>query len=356
MPESHTTVRARFLAWGDVAWRLLAIGAVVYFGFQAFESVTVVFVAGAVALFLAAVLWVPTRWLMDRRWPPLLAALVVLVGALAVLGGVFALVLPPLFDSFADISEDLTRAWEAIREWLVTGPLGLSETRIQELIDMGIEQLQAIGGDTLLTGATAAAEFLTGTFLMVVFALFMLKDGRRMASALLDRLPTERAEPLATALGVGWRSLARYMGSLAVVGIFDALMIGLGLLIVGVPLVLPLAVLVFFGAFLPIIGAFVSGLVAVAVAFVNGGVVDALIILAIITVVQQVEGDVILPLVFGQTLRMHPLVILIGVTAGGLAFGLIGAFIVVPIIAVALAIHEALIDDPERSIWQLARG
>ncbi len=146
------------------------------------------------------------------------------------------------------------------------------------------------------------------------------------------------------------------MGGIAIVGLFYALLIGLALWLVGAPLVFPLAVLVFFGAYIPLVGAFVSGLLAVAVAFVSGGLTDALIILVVVVVVQQIEGDVLMPLVFGQTLRLHPLVVLPGVTAGGFAFGLFGAFLAVPLIAVVVAIHEALAEDPESGMPSLARG
>jgi predicted PurR-regulated permease PerM len=136
----------------------------------------------------------------------------------------------------------------------------------------------------------------------------------------------------------------------------DSVVIGIGLWIVGVPLILPLSILVFFGAFFPLVGAFSSGLLAVAVAFVNGGLVDALIVLAIVVVVQQVEGDVVLPIVFGQTLRLHPLVVLLGIAAGGFAFGLLGAFLAIPLIAVAVSVHEALYDNHDTSYWGLIRG
>ncbi len=124
----------------------------------------------------------------------------------------------------------------------------------------------------------------------------------------------------------------------------------------GAPLVLPLALLVFIGAYIPLVGAFVSGLLAVAVTLVNVGLVEGLIVLAVTVAVQQFEGDVIMPLVFGQTLRLHPLVILIGVAAGGLAFGLFGAFLSVPLIAVAVSIDEAISDDPDSGLLGLARG
>lgn len=354
--DADTEIPGWIRRWGDIAWRVAAIGVVVYFGFLAFARVEVIFIAGAVALLLASVLWVPTRWLMDHRWPPMLAAISVLAGALVVLGGILGLILPPLIASFEDIGTDVRELLEAGREWLTEGPLGLTDTNIDQLLERALEQFQQFGGDWLVSGASTAIEVVGGSFLVVIITFFLLKDARRMAAAFLVRRPAERARRWAAAFGVGWRTLARYMTSMTAVGLFDALVIGLGLLIVGVPLVLPLAVLVFFGAFIPILGAFISGLVAVAVAFVNGGPVDALIILGITVAVQQFEGDVVLPLVFGQTLKLHPLVILLGVTAGGLAFGLVGAFIAVPLVALFVTIHEALTEDAEASLVHLLRG
>jgi putative heme transporter len=146
------------------------------------------------------------------------------------------------------------------------------------------------------------------------------------------------------------------MGGIAVVGAVDATAIAIGLWLVGVPLILPLAVLVFIGAFFPLVGAFISGLLAVAVAFVNGGLTDGLIILGVVILVQQLEGDVVLPLVFGKTLKLHPLLILLGVAAGGLAFGLLGAFLAVPLIAIVVSVREALTDEEDESYLSLARG
>jgi predicted PurR-regulated permease PerM len=177
-----------------------------------------------------------------------------------------------------------------------------------------------------------------------------------MLNELLRRLPADTADKVETAVRIGRTSLAHYMRGIALVGIFDAVLIGIALWVVGAPLVLPLMLLVFLGAFIPLVGAFVSGLAAVAVTFVNGGLTDGLIILAVVVAVQQFEGDVIMPLVYGQTLRLHPLVILFGVTAGGLAFGLFGAFLAVPLIAVAVSITEAISDAGEEGFASLIRG
>ena len=139
-------------------------------------------------------------------------------------------------------------------------------------------------------------------------------------------------------------------------GVVDATAIAIGLLIVGVPLVLPLAILVFLGAFFPLVGAFLSGLVAVAVALVNGGWTDALIVFAIVLGVQQLEGDIVMPLVFGRTMQLHPLVVLLVIAVGGVAFGIPGAFLAVPITAVVVAVDDELSPEKDTSFISVAKN
>lgn len=344
------------LTWGGISWRVIAIGVVIYFGFRALTTISVVILAVVVAMFLAAVLWKPSNWLRDRGLPPALASLLTLTGAVAVLAGVITLIVPQVADNVEPLTEDVGELAESGRSWLINGPLDLTEAEIDNYWESFTEWAQTLGGNSLLGGATAVLEGVTGTILAIIVTFFLLKDGRKLMNGFERRLPEDKAGKVETGLKVGRRTLSHYMGGIAIVGLFDAFFIALALWIVGAPLVVPLAVIVFFGAFIPLIGAFVSGLLAVAVAFVNGGVTDGLIILAVVVGIQQFEGDVIMPLVFGQTLRLHPLVILLAVTAGGLAFGLFGAFLAVPLIAVAVAIHEAVVDEPESGMMSLARG
>lgn len=355
-PKEHHSVPRWLRTWGDIAWRLIAIGVVVYFGFQALQIVSVVILSVVAAMFLAAVLWKPSNWLRDRGLPPALASLLTVSGAVAVLIGVVVLIIPPVVDSFETLGEDLNQLVESVRQWLITGPLGLTEAEIDSYVESITQWIQTVGEDSLLGGATAVLEVITGTVLAVIVTFFLLKDGRRMLDALKGRLSTSHSEKVESGFVVGRSALAHYMGGIAIVGLFDATLIAVALWLVDAPLVIPLAVLVFFGAFIPLVGAFVSGLLAVAVALVNGGLTDGLIIFAVVVGVQQFEGDVIMPLVFGQTLRLHPLVVLLGVAAGGLAFGLFGAFLAVPLVAVAVAIHEAISDEPESSFISLVRG
>lgn len=348
--------RAFVLRWGDVAWRLVAIGVVVFFTFRILKIVSVVVFALIFALFLAAILWRPAQWLMRRGWKPALASMATIAVAALLLAGLIVFIIPQIADSFDTLSEDVTETWESLHDWLIEGPLGLTQQEINDYTERITDWLQGIGGDRLIGGATAILEFITGAFLVIIITFFMLKDGRVLLEKTLERTPTETAGKLAVGARVARDSLAKYMGGIALVGLFDATLIGVALWIVGAPLVFPLALLVFFGAFIPLVGAFLSGLLAVAVTFVNVGAVQSLIILAVVVIVQQFEGDVIMPLVFGSRLRLHPLVVLLAVAAGGLAFGLAGAFLSVPLIAVAVSVHEAITEEPDGSYLQLARG
>lgn len=353
---ANGAARAAIVRWGDIAWRLVAIGVVVFFSFRILQSISVVVFAVVFAMFLAAVLWRPARWLMSKGWNPALASGATLLLAALILGGLIVFIIPQVANSVDTLAQDVNETWGSLHDWLIEGPLGLTQAEIDDYTQRITEWLQGVGGDNLLVGAAAILEFITGAFLVIIITFFILKDGKSLLDKAVDRTHGETAEKVEIGARVAKDSLAQYMGGIALVGLFDAVLIGIALWIVGVPLAFPLALLVFFGAFIPLVGAFVSGLLAVAVTFVNVGMVQALIILAVVVIVQQFEGDVIMPLVFGSRLRLHPLVVLLAVTAGGLAFGLAGAFLAVPLIAVVVSIHEAISEAPESSYMSLARG
>ena len=342
--------------WAAISWRLIVIGAVIFFGFRALRTVSVVILSVVVALFLAAVLWAPTTWLTGRGVPRGLSSFLTVAGAVGVLTLIGLFVIPQFIASFDTIGSDVSRAWDSLEDWLINGPLGLTAAELESYRESVVEWIQGVGQDSIVGGATAVLEFLTGTFLALIVTFFLLKDGPRLRDGLAQRLTPDHATKTTTALAVARKSLAQYMGGIALVGLFDATLIAVALWIVGAPLVIPLALLVFLGAYIPLVGAFVSGLLAVAVTFVNGGFGSALIVLVVVIAVQQFEGDVIMPLVFGQTLKLHPLVILLGIAVGGLAFGLFGAFLSVPLIAVAVAINDAISDHPDQDLISLARG
>jgi predicted PurR-regulated permease PerM len=261
---------------------------------------------------------------------------------------------PSFADGIEPLGEALDESVQSMTEWLSEGPLGLSQTDIEGYIDDAIAQIQDNAGAIttgVLGGATVAFEILTGLVFTLLVTFFYLKDGDRAYQGLLQRV----TDPDHTRRGLeaAWRTLSGYVRGLAIVGLIDAIFIGIGLAIVGTPLVLPLMTLVFIGGFFPIIGAFISGLLAVAVSFVSGGLTDALIILAVVVGVQQVEGNVLHPIVFKKALSLHPLLILLAIGVGGVAFGIVGAFLAVPLTGMAIAVQQAVSDDPESSVVNL---
>ena len=349
-------MRSRIVLWGNLAWRILAIGAVIYFSFRVLLTVSVIVISVILALFLAAVLWAPTSWLRRHGWRPAPAAFATILASALALTGMIVFIIPQVLGSLGVLGSDLAELRSSTEEWLITGPLGLSEAQIEDYTDQVTDWLGNSAGESIIGGAAAVIEFVTGAFLAVIVTFFILKDGERLFDRALALVSSKTAERAAVAARVGRKTLAQYMGGVALIGLFDAILIGIALWVIGTPLAFPLALLVFFGAFIPLVGAFVSGLLAVGVTVVNVGLAQGLIVLAVVVVIQQFEGDVIMPLVFGRTLRLHPLLVLLAVTVGGLAFGLVGAFLAVPLIAVAVSISDEISDDPESSLWSLSRG
>lgn len=303
------------------------------------------------ALILATVLWPPAAFLRRKGWPPALAALTVVVGSFAVLTGVIALITPPVVSQVEEIALAASGGLERIQEWVTGPPLNLSEQQISTATQSLTDRLQASASSIasgVITGVTAVTTAVVGLFIVLFLVFFFMKDGPRFLPW-LRRTAGERAGRHLDAVSRRcWRSLGGFIRTQAAVGFIDAVLIGVGLLILGVPLALPLAVLTFLGGFIPIVGAFIAGSLAVLVALVTQGLTQALIVLALIVVVQQVEGNVLSPILQGKSLRLHAAVVLLAVTAGGTLFGITGAFLAVPVVATAAEVLRYLgerIDD-----------
>jgi predicted PurR-regulated permease PerM len=291
-----------------------------------------------IALILAAALAPAVRFLRDRGWPALLATWTSLIAAFGVLGVVLWLVGRGFRNEWPMLVEEAGRGIAELERFLTQGPLGISEQQLEQARQtageiLTSEQVQA----GAVRGATAAIEAVAGVLLGLVILFFLLKDGRRIATFLVTPLTSTTRR---RALRVGDRSvevLGGYIRGTSIVALVDAVVIGLALLILGVPLVLPLATIVFLGAFIPLIGAVVAGALAALVALVANGPVTALIVVAVVIGVNQLEGDLLAPVVMGKTLRLHPLTILLALTAGTILAGIIGALLAVPIAAVSWA-------------------
>jgi putative heme transporter len=268
--------------------------------------------------------------------PRSLATLVTLLSGFAVLGGVGWWISTAVGDQWDDMVQSARDGFAQLRDYALEGPLPITEQNLQNAQDRLTEFVQgAQFQQGAISGATLAFEIIAGLFLGLVLLFFLLRDGRKIWAFLRDQLPSEYRERWDLTAERSVRVLGGYVRGTAVVAFVDALVIGIALVIVGVPLALPLAVVVFIGAFIPLVGATVAGILAALVALVSNGFVTAIIVVAVVIAVNQLEGDILAPVVLGQALSLHPLAILLALTAGTIVAGIIGALLSVPFAAVA---------------------
>jgi predicted PurR-regulated permease PerM len=328
----HPLVRAT-AAW---SWRLLVIGAAAYVVLQILQTLGVVVVAIAIALILTALL-LPAVDFLDRYGAVRGGAVAfVMVLGLAVLTGVMSFVVNQFVDGAPQLVDEVTRSIEGARDWLINGPADLSRDQINQAGDTVIDSLrdhQAQLTTGALSTAGTIAEILTGALLCLFTVIFFLLGGRSIWEFVTRVIPRAQRSRVREAGAAGFHSLAGYARATSLVALVDAVAIGSGLAIMGIPLALPLASLIFLGAFVPVVGALVTGFLAVIVALLAKGIVYALITLALIVAVMQLEAHVLQPLVMGRAVSLHPLAVVIGITAGGVLAGVIGALLVVPAIA-----------------------
>jgi predicted PurR-regulated permease PerM len=310
------------------------------------------------AILLSAILW-PLAHVLRAVLPRALAALVAILLLVAVVVGIFAALIPNVANQSGEVADSAVEGLAQVQQWVTGPPLDLGDDQIGNLVNQGIAELQtnaqsialSVVGGVGTVGATIGSGVVT-FLLVLVLTFFCLSDGDRLLPWSRRWLSAE-AHRHTTALGSRvWAAVRGYILSQAAVALVDAVFIGVGMAIVGVPFALPLAVAIFFAAFIPIVGAVVTGVLAVLVALVTLGWVQALVVLGIVLLVQQLEGNVLQPLLVGKSLALHPAVVIGSVTIGGTLFGITGAFLAVPVTAIITVIlryvhHELVPDEPE---------
>ncbi|GAA3988063.1 AI-2E family transporter [Streptomyces marokkonensis] len=309
-----------------------------------------------VGLLLTTLTWPSARFLRRHGWRPALAAAVVTVAFLLVVTGIVALIAVPMSSETDELTAGVMEGIDRLRDWAAGPPLNIDDGQITSALDSAMARVQdSIGSvvNTVTTGLSTVVNGLITAVLGVFLMFFFLKDGPRFLPWLSRQLPGRLATDVPTVALRGWETLGSFVRSQALVGLLDAVFIGLGLWILGVPLVLPLAVLTFVSAFVPIVGALFAGFVAVLIALVSNGLTDALIVLAIIVVVQQLEGNVFQPIIQSRGLGLHAAVILLAVTLGGSLAGIVGSLLAVPVAALIAVVwnyvREQLVDPPEEA-------
>jgi len=325
---------------------VLALGALAVW---ALVQVKLLVVAVLIALILAAAASPLIGWLR-RFMPPILAAWVTLLGGIIVLGGIITAIVFAVRNQWASLAESATEGFDDLLDWVATLPIPIDPQQVEDARDSIIDFLtSAEFGRSAVAGVSAAAEVITGALLLLVVLFFFLKDGDRIWAFFMRPFTGAHLERGQRVGVTSVKVLGGYVRGTAIIAFVDAAFIGIGLAILQVPLALPLAVIVFLGAFIPIVGATVAGILAALVALVANGPVVALIVVAIVIVVQEIEGDFLQPVVMAQSLKLHPLVILIALTAGTILAGIVGAVLAVPLAAVGWAIIKVW-DAPDPSI------
>ncbi|RUL93853.1 AI-2E family transporter [Verrucosispora sp. FIM060022] len=321
-------------AW---SWRLIVVGVVFWALVKLVSTISIVIIPLAVAMLLSALLAPAVGWLLRARLPKSLATAVVLVAGLAAVVGTLTLVVNEFIKGVPELAAKSSQGLQQIQDWLKTGPLHLSDNDLDRYLE---EAQQWVNNNTeqftsgALSTATTLAEVLTGTILVLFAAFFFLRDGNMIWRFVVRLLPVAARWKVDDAGRASWATLVAYVRATVLVAFIDAVGIGIFLVIFDIPFAFPLAALVFLGAFIPIIGATLSGGVAVLVALVDSGPVTALIILGVVIGVQQIEGHILQPLIMGRAVAIHPLAVIIGLAAGVVLAGITGALVAVPLIAV----------------------
>lgn len=321
-------------------WRLIVLAVVAVGVVWLLRRLWVVMLAVVLGLFISRALAGPVRWLRNRGLPPALAALLSMLGLLGVVALAGWFIVPSVAGEFGSLRPTLTEAVDDVERWLIDdAPFDVDQG---DLDQYRAQAGEAIGNafrsssGSLVTGAVAVVEGLTGVILGLLVAFFFLKDGGAIRSAAVRVLPARRQELARRLSSRAWRTVGGYLRGAMLLGIVEAIIIGITLTLVGAELALPVAVLTFVAAFLPIVGAIVAGVVAVLVALATTGAGGALVVAVVALVVQQLDNDLLAPLVYGRALQLHPLVVLLSIVAGGALFGAAGTILAVPVTAVLI--------------------
>jgi predicted PurR-regulated permease PerM len=348
--ESVEPIVRKTAAW---AWRLLVILAAVVALLLIVERLEVIVVPLLLALMLSALLVPDVDWLDKRGAPRGGAVALVLLAGFAILGGIMTFVVSQFIVGVPDLVNEVTRSIDSAKKWLIDGPLHLSRQQIDHAGDSAIQALQN-NQEKLTSGALSTAatitEIITAALMMLFTLIFFLYGGRNIWSYVTKIIPAHVRERVQAAGGAGFHSLTGYVRATFLVALVDALGIGTGLAIMSVPLALPLASLVFLGAFIPLVGAVLSGFLAVIVALLAKGFVYALITLGLLVAVNQLEAHILQPLVMGRAVSIHPLAIVVAISTGGVLAGIVGALLSVPTVAfLNNAFKVLLAKDPEEA-------
>lgn len=347
-------VIGRGIAWTatwSARWILIAI-ALVILG-EVIGKTWGILMPIALALLVTAVL-APIAAVFERRlrFPAALAAAATLVGGVALVTGAIYLMAPSVADQSVEIADDAVKGIEELQNWVQDSNL-FNKEQIDEFLAAAqsrlTESASVIAGG-VITGVSALTSAVINLVVIAFLTFFFLKDGRKFQPWLRTVTGPGVGTHLVEVSTRIWQTLGGFIRTQALVSGIDAVLIGIGLVVIGVPLAVPLAVLTFFGGFIPIVGAIAAGAIAVLVALVSNGLTGALWVLLLIVAVQQVEGNLLSPILQSKSMNLHPAIVLLSVTLGSGLFGIAGAFLAVPVAAVVAVLFRYLVEQADRAV------
>lgn len=322
---------------GGWSWRLLVIGAVIAVVIFLIIQLRLIVIPLLIAVIIGALLVPLVGFLQRHHWPKWLAVVVALVGTIAIVAGLLVLVITQVARGWSDLSSQAVASYYELKDALLASPLHLTEAQINDFITTAWSSLQA-DSQIFISGALSVGSTLghfgAGLLLTIFSLIFILIDGKGIWGWVVRVFPKNARSAIDGAGRAGWATLGNFAKVQILVATIDAIGIGLGAFLLGVPLAIPIAVMVFLGSFIPIVGAVVTGAIACVVALIYNGWVIAVILLGVVLLVQQVEGHILQPLVMGTAVKVHPLAVVLVVAAGSLLAGIPGALFAVPFAAV----------------------
>ncbi|SOJ52844.1 hypothetical protein MSIMFB_00351 [Mycobacterium simulans] len=330
---SVTPLVRKAAAW---SWRLLVILAAAVAFLWVVKKLEVIVVPVLLAMMVSALLVPVVDWLDKRGLPRGAAVSLVILGGFAVLGGLLTFVVTQFIVGLPDLVKQVEHSIDSSRRWLIEGPAHLRGEQIENAHNAAIQALrnnQAKLTSGALSTAATITELVTAAVLTLFTLIFFLYGGRNIWQYVAKLVPAHVRDRVLQAGRAGYGSLIGYVRATFLVALTDAIGVGTGLAIMGIPLALPLSSIVFLGAFIPLIGALVSGLLAVVVALLAKGLVYALLTLGLLIAVNQLEAHLLQPLVMGRAVSIHPLAVVLAISTGGVLAGIVGALLAVPTVA-----------------------
>ena len=328
--------------------RFIIVVAAGYILYKLCQFIWVGLLPTILAIIICSALWPPVKWLTNHKVPSWIASLGMLLVVLGVVSGILSAIAPSIASQINPISQKTVQGLRDLQHWLLGPPFNVNQTQLNRIVASITDKIQSSStqiASAAINGVSTASNVVVTLLITFMLCFFFLKDGSKVlpwVKRVVGMPAYAHIEELTLRC---WTTLGGFIRTQCIVSAIDAVGIGIGMIVLKVPLAGPLAIITFMGGFIPIVGAFVSGFLAVLVAWVGVSFKAAIIMLIVIIVVQQLEGNVLSPILQSNAMDLHPVIVLLVVSAGGSLYGIVGAFLAVPITAVIAVILRYIVES-----------